>query len=68
MIIRNEIGGIMEKRILKISFGKSGNGGLNPKLSIPKSFLDKMNINPEEREVELIFDEKELKITITKKD
>ena len=31
-------------------------------------FLDKMNINPEEREVELIFDEKELKITITKKD
>ena len=57
----------MEKRILKISFGKSGNGGLNPKLSIPKSFLDKMNINPEEREVELIFDEKELKITITKK-
>ncbi|MGN0942197.1 AbrB/MazE/SpoVT family DNA-binding domain-containing protein [Fusobacterium ulcerans] len=58
----------MEKRILKISFGKSGNGGLNPKLSIPKSFLDKMNINPEEREVELIFDEKELKITITKKD
>ena len=68
MIIRNEIGGIIEKRILKISFGKSGNGGLNPKLSIPKSFLDKMNINPEEREVELIFDEKELKITITKKD
>lgn len=58
----------MEKRILKISFGKSGNGGLNPKLSIPKSFLDKMNITPEEREIELMFDEQEMKIIITKKD
>lgn len=56
----------MEKRILKITFGKSGNGGINPRLSIPKSILDKMNITQEEREIEFVFDEKEMKITITK--
>lgn len=56
----------MEKRTLKITFGKSGNGGINPRLSIPKSILDKMNITQEEREIEFVFDEKEMKITITK--
>ncbi len=57
----------MEKRTLKISFGKSGNGGINPKLSIPKSFLDKMNITQDEREVEMLFDEEKMSITIIKK-
>jgi len=57
----------MEKRVLKITFGKSGNGGINPRLSIPKSFLDKMNITQEEREIEMIFNEEEMKITIVKK-
>lgn len=57
----------MEKRTLKISFGKSGNGGVNPKLSIPKSFLDKMNVTQDEREVEMLFDEEKMSITIIKK-
>ena len=57
----------MEERILKVTFGKSGNGGVNPKLSIPKSFLDKLNITQEEREIKLSLDEKNSKITITKK-
>ena len=57
----------MEKRTLKISFGKSGNGGVNPKLSIPKSFLDKMNITQDEREIEMLFDEEKMSITIIKK-
>ena len=57
----------MEKRTLKISFGKSGNGGINPKLSIPKSFLDKMNVTQDEREVEMLFDEEKMSITIIKK-
>ena len=57
----------MEKRTLKISFGKSGNGGINPKLSIPKSFLDKMNITQDEREVEMLFDKEKMSITIIKK-
>lgn len=57
----------MEKRTLKISFGKSGNGGVNPKLSIPKSFLDKMNVTQDEREVDMLFDEEKMSITIIKK-
>lgn len=57
----------MEERILKITFGKSGNGGINPKLSIPKSFLDKLNITQEEREVKISLDEENSKIVITKK-
>lgn len=57
----------MEERILKVTFGKSGNGGVNPKLSIPKSFLDKLNITQEEREIRLSLDEENSKITITKK-
>lgn len=58
----------MEKRILKITFGKSGNGGINPRVSIPKSFLDKMKVTQEEREIEMIFDEEKMIITIAKKD
>lgn len=57
----------MEERILKITFGKSGNGGVNPRLSIPKSFLDKLNITQEEREVKISLDEENSKIVITKK-
>ena len=57
----------MEKRTLKITFGKSGNGGVNPKLSIPKSFLDRMNITQDEREIEMLFDEEKMSITIIKK-
>lgn len=57
----------MEERILKITFGKSGNGGINPRLSIPKSFLDKLNITQEEREVKISLDEENSKIVITKK-
>lgn len=57
----------MEKRILKISFGKSGAGSISPKLSIPKSFLDKINVTEEEREIEIEVDEKTKTITIRKK-
>lgn len=57
----------MEERILKITFGKSGNGGINPRLSIPKTFLDKLNITPEDREIKLSLDEENTRIIITKK-
>lgn len=57
----------MEERILKITFGKSGNGGINPRLSIPKTFLDKLNITPEDREIKLSLDEENARIIITKK-
>lgn len=57
----------MEKRILKVSFFKSGSGSISPKLSIPKSFLDKINVNKEEREIELEVNEDTQEIIIRKK-
>ncbi|MCF2611802.1 AbrB/MazE/SpoVT family DNA-binding domain-containing protein [Fusobacterium perfoetens] len=57
----------MEKRILKVSFFKSGSGSISPKLNLPKSFLDKINVNQEEREVEVIVNEDTQEIIIKKK-
>lgn len=56
----------MEKRDLKVSFSKTGNGmGARIPLSIP--LLKKMGITQEEREVEIIYDEENQIITIKKK-
>ena len=56
----------MEKRTLKVSFSKTGNGmGARIPLSIP--FLKKMGITQENREVEVIYDEESQTITIMKK-
>ena len=57
----------MEKRILKVSFFKSGSGSISPKLSIPKSFLDKIGITQEEREIEIEVNENTQEIIIRKK-
>lgn len=57
----------MEKRILNVSFSKSGSGSISPKLSIPKSFLDKIGVNQENREIEVILNEDREEITIRKK-
>ena len=57
----------MEKRILKVSFFKSGSGSISPKLNLPKSFLDKINVNQEEREVEVVVNEDTQEIIIRKK-
>lgn len=57
----------MEKRDLKISFGKSGSGSISPKLSIPKTFLDKIEVNQDEREIELELNENTKEIIIRKK-
>lgn len=58
-----------EVRELKVMFNKSGgNASKNsyaPKLSIPKVWLDKMNVTLDEREVKAKFDGS--KITIEKK-
>lgn len=57
----------MEKRVLKVSFFKSGSGSISPKLNIPKSFLDKIGVTQENREIEITIDEKTSKIIIEKK-
>lgn len=56
----------MEKRDLKVSFAKSGNG-IGAKLTLPIPFLRKLGINQEEREIELILDEEKQVIEIRKK-
>lgn len=56
----------MEKRDLKVSFSKTGNGmGARIPLSIP--LLKKMGITQEEREVEVLYDEENQTITIRKR-
>lgn len=56
----------MEVRKLKIIFNKSGDGYLSGKLSIPMTWLKDMNLTPEDREVEVEYNQ-ETKSFITKK-
>lgn len=56
----------MEVRNLKIIFNKSGDGYLSGKLSIPMTWLKDMNLTPEDREVEVTYDQ-ETKSFTTKK-
>lgn len=56
----------MDKRILKISFGKTGTGNVNTKLSVPKKILEDMHVTQEEREVELEYNQDKKEIIIRK--
>jgi hypothetical protein len=56
----------MEKRNVKISFCKSGNG-IGAKLTLPMPFMRALGISKEEREIELILDEENQVITIKKR-
>ncbi|WP_158410117.1 AbrB/MazE/SpoVT family DNA-binding domain-containing protein [Fusobacterium animalis] len=57
----------MEKRILRVSFSKSGSGSISPKLSIPKSFLEKIEVTQENREIEIELNTDTNEIIIRKK-
>lgn len=58
-----------ETREMKVMFNKSGGtaskGSYSPKISLPKSWLDEMEITLEERDVKVTFEDK--KIIIEKK-
>ncbi len=54
----------MEERKLKVSLGKSGNGYTNPKIGLPKKWIDDMGITQENRDVVVTY--KDGKITIEK--
>ncbi len=47
----------METRNLKITFSKSGAGNLTPRLSLPAKWIKEMEINQENREVEVVFED-----------
>lgn len=57
----------MVKRDLNISFPRSGSGSISPRITLPKTYLDKLKITQEERMVELILDEENQQIIIRKK-
>lgn len=56
----------MEKRNLKLIINKDGHGTINYKLSLPKTWINKMNLSEENRNVIVSFDEN--KIIIEKAD
>lgn len=55
----------MEKRNLKVSFYKAGNG-ISTRVNVPIVWLRKLGISEENKEIELLFDE-EKKCLILKK-
>jgi len=56
----------MEKRNAKIAFSRAGNG-IGAKLPLSVPLLKLLGINQDEREVEVIYDEKKQEITVKKK-
>ena len=56
----------MEKRDLNISFYKAGNGTAT-RLTVPITWLRKLGITPENRAVELFFDEEKKQLILKKK-
>lgn len=57
----------MEKREAKILWSKSGRGSDTTRITLPVSWIRKMGITTDLREVELFFDEDTKKIFIQKK-
>jgi len=45
-----------EIRTVKMIFNKDGHGSLSTRISIPKSWADKLGFSQENREAEIVFD------------
>jgi hypothetical protein len=56
----------MDKREVKVSFGKAGNG-IGAKISLPVPWLKKMGIFQEDRDVEMSYNEDTHQIIISKR-
>ena len=56
----------MERRDLNVSFYKAG-GTLATRLNLPIPWVKKLGITPEEKGIELIFDEENEQLIIRKK-
>ncbi len=55
------------ERVLNVTFSKSGSGSISSKLSIPKDWINTMELNSENRQVIATFDEKDKTIIIKAK-
>lgn len=53
---------MMNKRQLNISFNKSGSGSITPKISLPSTWIREMGLDKENRKVEVVFENDEIKI------
>lgn len=56
----------MEKKELNISFYKAGSG-VSARINLPKKWINDMNLNPEDKNVEVSYNEKTKTISIKKK-
>ena len=56
----------MEKRVLKVIFGKDGRGATNTKLTLPITWLREMGIAQDERDVSVEYDKENEQIIIKK--
>lgn len=55
-----------EIRMVKMIFNKDGHGSLSTRISIPKSWADKLGFSVENREAEIMFDDEKECIIIKK--
>ena len=55
-----------EIRTVKMIFNKDGHGSLSTRISIPKSWADKLGFSQENREAEILFDDEKGCIVIKK--
>lgn len=55
-----------EIRTVKMIFNKDGHGSLSTRISVPKSWADKLGFSQEKREAEITFDEEKECIIIKK--
>lgn len=58
----------MEKRTAKILWSKSGKGSDTTRVTLPVSWIRKMALSHEERELDIYFDEKIGTIILKKKE
>lgn len=55
-----------EIRTVKMIFNKDGHGSLSTRISIPKSWANKLGFSVENREAEIVFDDEKECIIIKK--
>ena len=56
----------MEKRRLKVLFGKSGSVSLSPKICLPIGWVKSLGVTQENRDVTVLYDEEKQEIVIRK--
>lgn len=55
-----------KKRLLNIMFSKSGSGSINTKISLPKKWIDTLELNEENRSIIAEFREDTKEIVLKK--